>query len=861
MPNQAIEEIALKDRNSGLFCDGKPVALEGVRIEGQISGLSSQITVRQRYRNTEKIEIEAVYLFPLEEQAAVCGFVARLKDRVLRGEIDEKERAFERYDEAIREGNSAFLMEQVRADIFTISVGRIPPEETVEIEISYVAELAYEGSAIRLMLPTTVSPRYIPAHQAAESTETVAALDTPRQLRVPYGLSLELMLRLNGGLRHVESPSHPVRITLEDDHAVVSLSQREIAMDRDFVLLIEPRKPHQPFAQVACTADGQRFAMLHFRPDPEGAPILPSEVFFVLDCSGSMSGSSIEEARRALALCVRSLSEGDTFQIIRFGSSFERLWPEPVPFNQAHLDEASAYIARIDADLGGTEILEPLQSIYNLPSHPTRPRQIIVLTDGQVSNEDETIRLCRKGRPARVFAFGIGEGVSQHLVRGIARASGGSSEFIASGERIEPKVLRTFGRLNTPIFDKIDLRWGKTKADIAPKQLPPLFAGEGMTLFARIQDGYDSAVTLQADQQQWSLPLDFEKAERNSPIPILWARHAIRDLEESDDSGSQQRRIDTETKKREKILQLSKDFGLMSSVASYIAIEERPTDERSDEPVALRRVPIALTTGWGGHPLLARQAVAAAAPLNAMMLSMPASFSMSPKMASFGAPPPAPAPGGGGAASAGPAAHGVLGVLQGVRGGFGGVLADRETDTSREAIYDLPAKSDEMAKERSVLQHARSAPKKAKKSIAPPHDAKAFFAPAASSNKGGLGNEDFDDLADGFAIPSTESAREEAEPTAPTSIEERIMELLLTQRADGSFPESPTLRAWLGARWQAVQTRAQQQAHPMQIYTLAALALLRKEAHAHKSLWSRAEAKAQRWLDQQPQPANLDGIL
>lgn len=199
---------------------------------------------------------------------------------------------------------------------------------------------------------------------------------------------------------------------------------------------------------------------------------------------------------------------------------FERLWPEPVPFNQAHLDEASAYIARIDADLGGTEILEPLQSIYNLPSHPTRPRQIIVLTDGQVSNEDETIRLCRKGRPARVFAFGIGEGVSQHLVRGIARASGGSAEFIASGERIEPKVLRTFGRLNTPIFDKIDLRWGKTKADIAPKQLPPLFAGEGMTLFARIQDGYDSAVTLQADQQQWSLPLNLK--------PSATAQSAIR---------------------------------------------------------------------------------------------------------------------------------------------------------------------------------------------------------------------------------------------------------------------------------------------------------------------------------------------
>ncbi|MCB9644714.1 MAG: VWA domain-containing protein [Myxococcales bacterium] len=822
--SQVPPDFDPKEMNSGLFSKGRPISLEGVLVTGKIEGICSQITIKQRYRNTEAQEIEAVYLFPMEEQAAICGFTVKLKDRVLRGEIEEKQQAFERYDEALSEGNSAFLMEQVRPDIFTISVGRIPSQETVEIEITYVAEFQYEGNAIRWMLPTTVSPRYIPSHQAQEEPHLVETLDAPRQSSVPYGLQLELEVRIPSGLRHIESPSHPIRVSLEEDHAIVSLSQRETAMDRDIVIQIEPRKPHQPFAQVACTADGDRFAMLHFRPDPDGAPIQPSEVFFVLDCSGSMYGSSIEEATRALALCVRSLSEGDSFQIVRFGSSFEKLWPQPVPFNQEHLDEASEYIKKIDADLGGTELAAPLQSIYDQPLDPKRQRQIILLTDGEVSNESEVISLCRKGRPARVFSFGIGEGVSQHLVKGVARVSNGAAEFITSGERIEPKVLRTFSRLNTPIFDKIGLDWGETKASVAPKELPPIFAGEGMTVFAKLNKEHAPQVTLQADQQSWSLDLDFEKVERNSPIPTLWARHAIRDLEDGGSSGSQQRRAQQEETQKDKLLKLSKTFGLMSSVASYIAVEERPDHEKSHEPVALRRIPIALTKNWGEttkvRSVLSAMSVPAGGPSLRMAMAPPMASPVALGALANASPPPPP--------------KGAIGGMGGMSGmAFGG--APPSLGGSFDAMPNEPMRE---------LQKKKAAPKR-RKEEAKLRDEE---------------DETFDQPE--LKMESLEEAEQTESASFKTSksLEDHVMDLLLTQRADGSFPDSGALRDWLGAQWSAVQARATQNS-ALVVYTLVALALLRTKAAAQRNLWTRAEQKAQRWLDQQSDLPDVQDLL
>jgi Ca-activated chloride channel family protein len=580
--------------------DGRAVALAGVRIDASLTGSGVEVTVTQRYRNAEAAPIEAVYVFPLEEGAAVCGFAARVGGAVVRGRVEDRESAFARYDDAMMDGHGAFLLDQERPDVFTASVGNLRPGEQIELQIRYVALARREGDALRLSIPTTVSPRYVPRATAPEVGEPDGERVNPeRWPSVPYGLALSVDVELGRALRRLESPSHPIRTTLREGGARVELSQEEAALDRDVVLLVEPEEPARPMALVASEPDGRRVAMVTFLPElpvSEGG----HEVIFVLDCSGSMGGSSIEQAKRALQLCVRALGPEDTFDIVRFGSEHAALWGAPRRFDEAALDEATRHVASIRADLGGTEILAPMRSVLERRADPSRPRRVLLLTDGQVANEAEVIALARDhASSARVFTFGIGAGASEHLVRGVARASRGASEMIAPGERIEPKVMRTFQRVRTPALDDVRVDWGGLEVEQAPTRTPPVFAGDALTVLARIERGQATEVSLIAGERRFTAPIDLERASAGGPLPVLWARERIRELEDGERRGSAQQRGGLERRKAA-IVELATRYGLASSETSFVAVEERPADARATEPAALRRIPVALTRGWGG---------------------------------------------------------------------------------------------------------------------------------------------------------------------------------------------------------------------------------------------------------------------
>jgi Ca-activated chloride channel homolog len=366
---------------------------------------------------------------------------------------------------------------------------------------------------------------------------------------------------------------------------------------------------------MAREADGTLCAMVTFHPQPLGIPSRGNEVLFLLDCSGSMQGDSIAQAQRALALCVRALAAHDSFNIVCFGSSFTSLWPAPRPYSQASLEEATQYIQQVQADLGGTEILAPLQHLLQTAPDPERPRQLLLLTDGEVSNEADVIDLCgRYAATARIFAFGIGAGVSEHLVRNVARASHGAAEFIYPGERIEPKVLRMFGRVHTPAFKHVHIDWGGLEVEQAPAVCPPVFGGDSLTVLGRLKGGTTDKVILHADAHAWEVPIALEQPESGGPIPTLWARHRIRDLEGRHGAplrGSTQahRKADRSIAQ---LVELGQRYGLLSSATSYVAVEERSAADKTTTQAVLRKVPIAITQGWHGRGSVVRSLTAAA---------------------------------------------------------------------------------------------------------------------------------------------------------------------------------------------------------------------------------------------------------
>ena len=225
--------------------NGESVPLQGVMIKGRLQGRAAELVVLQRYRNDESKPIEAVYLFPLPSEAAVTGLEVRVGDRTLKAGIEEREKAFERYDDALREGHGAMLLDQERPNVFQVSVGSILPGQTVLVEIRLALLADSWERGVRLMIPSTIAPRYTPSSLPPDVIREIERTTPPYALEVPFGMSVEIEAEMASAIRVVESPSHPVRAEIDGPRARVMFSRGEEAMDRDFVLTVETAEPHQ----------------------------------------------------------------------------------------------------------------------------------------------------------------------------------------------------------------------------------------------------------------------------------------------------------------------------------------------------------------------------------------------------------------------------------------------------------------------------------------------------------------------------------------------------------------------------------------------------------------------------------------
>jgi uncharacterized protein YegL len=408
----------------------------------------------------------------------------------------------------------------------------------------------------------------------------------------------------------LSSPSHLVKMVKEGDYTIVTLAEEVSRLDRDFILEISSERRQEPFCILASNDIGDRAALFRFFPDLDEiarGKESRSEVIFVLDCSGSMSGSSIEEAKKALELSLRSLSENDLFNIIRFGSRFELFSENQVAYDGATLNRALKYVHGIHADLGGTELGPAMSHVCSMRKNEGFQRDVLLLTDGEVANTREIISMIAAAKDRmRVFTFGIGYGASHALVKGAARAGRGAWEMIQPGEKIQPKVLRQFSRICQPSLTDVSVTFTGMNAEL-PRILPPLFEGDSCTLFVRVLDARpDAAVTFTGTclgrTHSWKAGVGEEV--RDDTVPCLWALSRIRELENEDPSdpstgGSNQ--LSRRMKGIEKeITDLGLRFNLLTRLTSFVAVEERKGDEKSRGRPEYRRVPVQLTRDWHG---------------------------------------------------------------------------------------------------------------------------------------------------------------------------------------------------------------------------------------------------------------------
>ncbi|XP_048586211.1 von Willebrand factor A domain-containing protein 5A [Nematostella vectensis] len=511
LPLWLKETITMGDMNRGLICKKtkEKIPLQSIKVNAEITGYTAQVTAVLGYKNECSNPIEAVYIFPLDEQAAVCGFQATIDGRTIVAEIKEKEEARGDYDDAISSGHSAFLLEESdeSSDIFQMNVGNLPPNESATLQLKFVTELEVdeENGTVQFVLPTVLNPRYTPVDQQPSISTEIPASSVAK----PYSFEFQMNVKSGSAITEISSTSHKLcfqpdpsdnchaSVTLAESHTFRRDVEIQIKSEDPFVAhaLVEPGLPRPsdaPEDKTRGLAISTEFlqkpvAMVNFVPAFKADDLTCGEFIFVVDRSGSMSGSRIKDAARTLQLFLKSLPDGCYFNIVGFGSSYKTLFSKSKTYNDETLKTATNHAAHLAADLGGTEILEPLRWVYSQSLIEGAPRQLFLLTDGEVGNTAQVISLvAENASTARVFSFGIGDGASTELIKGVARAGHGSAEFVRGQDKLQVKVIKTLKRALQPALTNVALSWALPdgwKLQEVQSKLPPVFKGERLIAY------------------------------------------------------------------------------------------------------------------------------------------------------------------------------------------------------------------------------------------------------------------------------------------------------------------------------------------------------------------------------------------
>ncbi|MEZ4410319.1 MAG: VWA domain-containing protein [Polyangiales bacterium] len=389
----------------------------------------------------------------------------------------------------------------------------------------------------------------------------------------------------------VDSPSHAVVVTDENGRARVRFAAPSARLDRDVVLRVRAAG-QEPLASIATHRDGagEGFFCLDVLPDlmTEGRRAKPQEVVFVIDTSGSMSGDPLERAVTALRLCLRQLREGDRFNVVAFSTGQRWFQKAMVPFTQKTLEAADQWAARLDAN-GGTEILAPMvKAVEQAPDGV-----IVLLTDGEVGNEDAVLNAVMKARrTARVCTLGIGTNVSDALLRSLARNTRGRVEFIHPTERVDDAVVGVFANAMAPRVTDVTVRFeGVSVSELAPATPADLVDGEGWSLAGRYASAGVGRAVLRGtlDGEQWAMvvPVSFAERSARPAVAKLWARARIAEM--SDEGVVDPRRAEG-VKRR--VIALSTEHGVVSRYTSFVLVETREGDRRMNAMPETRVVPV-----------------------------------------------------------------------------------------------------------------------------------------------------------------------------------------------------------------------------------------------------------------------------
>lgn len=551
-----------------------PLPLKHTDVKAKVAIYLGSVTVTQRYHNPYDSKIEAVYVFPLPDDAAIRDFVMTVGERKIRGIIREREEAEKIYLEARRQGHVASLLTQERPNIFTQKVANIEPGKAIDVSITYFHTMRYQDGVFEFAFPMLVGPRYKPG---------VDVQVLPPAVVSAHDIALELDLDAGLPIASLESPSHEIDVQRpSESRAIVALGRGDRIPNKDFVLRW---KPGGEGVRAAVAAhDGYFTLFLHPPAELAQVPPLPREMIFVLDCSGSMDGYPIAAAKSAAEKCLRRLGAEDTFQIINFSSSASAMGPRPIPATPENVRRGLNYLASLNSE-GGTEMITGIKAALDFPPTPGRYRIVSFLTDGYIGNEREIFHeIRRRLGTSRIFSFGVGTSVNRYLIEGMARVGRGTSTYVFNDTASQKAADALYTRIERPALTDLSIQGG---VEIHPSPLPDLFVGRPVVVTGRFAG--DGPATLRVSGsiagRPWSTEIPL-KGTSHPALAAVWARAKIASLHERMSTS------DDTIECHGAIKATALNYGLLSEFTAFVAVDSLSQTAGASGTTVVQPVPV-----------------------------------------------------------------------------------------------------------------------------------------------------------------------------------------------------------------------------------------------------------------------------
>uniref|UniRef100_H2MVB5 Poly [ADP-ribose] polymerase n=1 Tax=Oryzias latipes TaxID=8090 RepID=H2MVB5_ORYLA len=548
---------------------GLQLPLQSIHVKCKLIDLLSQVIVFQKYTNLSTVPIEAKYVFPLGNSATVCGFEAFINGKHVVGQVKEKETARKEYRQAVEKGHGAYLMDQDAPDVFTISVGNLPPGATVLIKVTYVSELVVSEGRIHFSLPGSVAP-----------WQESDGLNQTTQVR--GGFSLDMSVEMPNEIVYLKSNTHQIKTKRTDCKAVISVVPGQPLHPYGFDLDIGFSDVHLPRMWVENHPDKDSQAcMLVFYPDFEvSSGSAAEEVILLLDTSESMRGESLRSAQRIALQLLHRLNRDFRLNVILFGSGWDPFAASVSPVSEV-LQDSGSLVG------GGTELWRPLRALGLLP--PSRGvRNLLLLSDGHIQNPELTLQLLRDGAAhSRLFTCGLSSTANRHMLRALAQAGGGAYEFFdpKTKHSWEEKMLRHVDRMRSPGCTSVSVKWQQFSSVVPPPVQAPVELSALFNNCHTLVYGFVAHCT-QVELKTLPAPLPPEHQMTSDTcmqfLHKLTARAIIRDYEDGNLDSSEAEHEGKKEELKSFIIELSKEYSILSQFTSFVAIEERDSEQPED---------------------------------------------------------------------------------------------------------------------------------------------------------------------------------------------------------------------------------------------------------------------------------------